>query len=152
MKRTLKTFTVSLILALIAFPAFAQMGGGRPHPKGNNRPERPVGQRMDMLANVPAEVRTDIHIAVFDEYLKLSEEQKTKLAKIDAEFAEKHEALRNDPMRGDRKRIAMRDLQNEHQLAIHDLLTKKQYSIYLEKKEAIQTKIHTKMRDYLANN
>ena len=54
-------------------------------------------------------------------------------------------------MSRDRKRIAMRDLRNEHQQAIHDLLTKDQYAIYLEQKEAIQYDIRQRLKAYSDN-
>ena len=151
MKKLLKTLSISLIMALIALPTMAQMGNRADRGTGI-RNQTPRGDRMQMFTNIPADVRADIHIAVFDEYLNLTDTQKTKLAEIDRDFADKGIALRTEAMGRDRKNVAMRDLQNEHQVAIHDLLTKEQYATYLSKREAIRVETQQRMRDYLAKN
>jgi hypothetical protein len=136
MKRLVKSFFLTLLIAVSVVPTVvhAQRGGDR--------------QQMREFQNIPHEIRTEAQIAVFDEYLNLSDDQENQLMDLGIEFAEKGQALREESMRPRRKRLAAEDLRNEHQQAIHDVLTKDQYSIYLEEKEAIQYDIRQRLRAY----
>lgn len=127
-----------MLLAFVSTPILAQS-----QQRGDRNRDR-----SDRLRDVPTEVRTEAHIAVFDAYLSLTDEQKTALARIDQEFAIKREALRSEPVNRQRKMVMSRDLQSEHQQAIHDVLTKEQYSVFLEKREAIQVEVRQRLRAY----
>lgn len=138
MKSIRKTLSIILLLAFVSTPILAQS-----QQRGDRNRDR-----SDRLRDVPTEVRTEAHIAVFDAYLSLTDEQKTALARIDQEFAIKREALRSEPVNRQRKMVMSRDLQSEHQQAIHDVLTKEQYSVFLEKREAIQVEVRQRLRAY----
>lgn len=130
----------------------------------NRPPQRDMGQRaqtatpnrphQQAFLNVPADVRSEIHIAVFDEYLNLTDDQKQKLVLIDTDFAAKRAALLDNSQPGKRNnnRGLMRTLSDEHQKAIHDLLTKEQYAMFLEKRGEIQDQVQLKMLAYLSKN
>ena len=42
-----------------------------------------------------------------------------------------------------------KELRDEHQKAIHQILTKEQYAIYLDKKEAIRYDIRQRLKDHV---
>lgn len=138
MKRTIKTVLALAILTLIASSAFAQPRQGA----RDRNPER------NMFRDVPPEVKSDAHIAVFDQYLDLSESQENQIKAIDEEFALKGKALRDEKINRRKKMGAAKDLRNEHQKALHQILTKEQYAIYLDKKEAIQYDIRQRLKDH----
>ncbi len=140
MKRLVKSFFLTLLIAAVVIPVVAQPQRGQ---RGGER------QQMAQFQNIPPEVRSEAHIAVFNEYLNLTDTQAEKFIAIDAEFAAKGEALREESMSPRRKRLAARDLRNEHQQAIHDILTKDQYAVYLEQKEAIQYDIRQRLKAYV---
>ncbi len=139
MKRPITTFFLTLLIAAVVIPVVAQPQRGQ---RGGDR------EQMQEMRNIPPEIRSEAHIAVFDEYLNLSDSQKSQIQAIDQEFAEKGAALREEPMMPRRKRLAAEDLRNEHQQAIHEILTKDQYAVYLDKKEAIQYDIRQRLKAY----
>ena len=141
MKRLFKTNLSVLVLLLLAAPLFAQPGRGNDARPGPHHPER-------FMEKVPAEVRTDAQIAVFDEYLDLSAEQEQQIRDTEAAFAEKAEAIREEKVLRHKKMDMMRELKKEHQLAIHEILTKEQYSVFLEKREAIQFDIRQRLKEF----
>ncbi len=138
MKRTIKTTLILALITLIVSPVFAQ-------PKKGDRDRNP--QRA-MLRDVPAEVKSEAHIAVFDEYLELSEAQEEQIKAADAEFAQKGAELREEKINRRKKMMMARELRSEHQQAIHEILTKQQYSVYLEKREAIRYDIRQRLKDH----
>jgi len=137
MKLLAKTFFLTLLIAAVVMPAIAQ-------PQRGNQDR----QQMEQFRDVPQEVRTEAHIAVFDEYLQLTDIQKEQIRVVDEEFAKKGDALREEPMNRKRKMMQAKDLRDEHQQAIHDILSKDQYAIYLEEKEAIQYEIRQRLKAY----
>lgn len=139
MKRTIKTILLIAVAALTAFPVFAQ-------PKQGDR-----GRNFErgMMRDVPPEVKSEAQIAVFDEYLELSEAQEEQIKAVDEEFALKGEQLREEKVNRRKKMMKEQELRNEHQQALHKILTKEQYSIYLEKKEAIQFDIRQRLKDHV---
>lgn len=139
MKRPITTFILTLLIAAVVIPVVAQPQRGQ---RGGDR------EQMQEMRNIPPEIRSEAHIAVFDEYLNLSDSQKSQIQAVDQEFAEKGAALREESMMPRRKRLAAEDLRNEHQQAIHEILTKDQYAVYLEKKEAIQYDIRQRLKAY----
>jgi len=139
MTRILKSLFLTVLIAAAVMPVAAQPQRGN---RGGDR------EQMQQLRDVPPEVRSEAHIAVFNKYLELSENQERQIREVDAQFAEKGAALRGAPMRGQRKMMQMGDLRNEHQQAIHDILTKDQYSVYLEQKEAIQFEIRQRLKAF----
>lgn len=137
MKEPVKLIFLTLLISAILVPAVAQ-------------PQKSVrdGNREDLneLRAIPLQVRTDTRIAVFNEYLALSDIQVDEIKKIDLELAAKAEELRGKTMRPRRKKIAAKDIKTEHQVALHNILTKDQYAIYLEHKEAIQYEIRQRLK------
>ena len=142
MKRIFKSIFLTFLIAAVTIPVVAQPQRGQ---QGGDR------EQIREFRDIPSEIRTEAQISVFDEYLDLSENQESQLMEIGIEFAKKGEALREESMRPRRKRLAAEDLRNEHQQAIHDLLTKDQYAIYLEQKEAIQYDIRQRLKAYSDN-
>lgn len=143
MKFISRTLVAILFLSLISVSALAQTGirGER----GNQHRDR----AMDRLRDVPVEVRTEAHVAVFDEYLNLTDAQKIKLKEIDQKFAQRGQALRQNKTYPQKKRVQGRELRNERRQAIHQLLTKEQYAVYLEKQETIRYDIRQRLRSYI---
>lgn len=144
MKQLAKTTLLLLTAFLIAVPALAQQ---RPGDIGPER-GRSGGPDMDRMRDVPVEVRSEAQIAVFDEYLKLSDTQKEELIKANEAAASKADELRDEKVNRRKKMDMAKELRDEHQQAIHDILTKEQYSIFLDKKEAIQYDIRQRLKDY----
>lgn len=144
MKQLAKTTLLLLTAFFIAVPALAQQ---RPGDRGPER-GRPGGPEMDRMRDVPVEVRSEAQIAVFDEYLKLSDTQKEELIKANEAAASKADELRDEKVNRRKKMDMAKELRDEHQQAIHDILTKEQYSIFLDKKEAIQYDIRQRLKDY----
>lgn len=143
MKQLAQTTLLLLAAALFAVPTLAQQ---RP---GDRGPERgKPGPEMDRLRDVPSEVRSDAQIAVFDEYLKLTEEQKKQLIKVNEDASAKAEKLRDEKVNRRKKMDMAKELRDAHQQAIHDILTKDQYSTFLQKREAIQYDIRQRLKDY----
>ncbi|MBO6795386.1 MAG: hypothetical protein JJ895_15890 [Balneolaceae bacterium] len=140
MKRIISSFSIIALIAFFSVSTFAQPGRG-------NRGQQQGRQQMQ-IQDVPTEVRSEAHIAVFDEYLKLTDAQKVQIKKVEEDFAKRGEELRDASMARQRKMVAMRDLRNEHQQALHELLSKEQYAVYLEKKEAIQYDIRQRLKAY----
>lgn len=138
MKRINSSLSIFILIALFSATALAQPGRG-------NRGQQQDRQRM---LNVPTEVRSEAHIAVFDEYLNLTDAQKEQIKTIDEDFAKRGTDLREASMNRQRRMVEMRDLRNEHQQALHEILSKEQYAVYLEKKEAIQYDIRQRLRAY----
>jgi hypothetical protein len=138
MKRINSSLSIFVLIALFSATALAQPGRG-------NRGQQQDRQRM---LNVPTEVRSEAHIAVFDEYLNLTDAQKEQIKTIDEDFAKRGTDLREASMNRQRRMVEMRDLRNEHQQALHEILSKEQYAVYLEKKEAIQYDIRQRLRAY----
>jgi hypothetical protein len=138
MKRINSFLSIFVLIALFSATALAQPGRG-------NRGQQQDRQRM---LNVPTEVRSEAHIAVFDEYLNLTDAQKEQIKTIDEDFAKRGTDLREASMNRQRRMVEMRDLRNEHQQALHEILSKEQYAVYLEKKEAIQYDIRQRLRAY----
>lgn len=143
MKPFVKTTLVLIAAILIAVPSSAQQRGGD---RGPER-ARPGGD-MDRLRDVPAEVRSEAQVAVFDEYLELTDVQKQNLIKANNDAAVKADKLRDEKINRQKKMGMARELRDEHQQAIHDILTKEQYSIFLDKREAIQYDIRQRLKDY----
>ena len=143
MKQLVKTTLVLITTALLVVPASAQQ---RPGERGSQR-EKP-GQHTDRLRDVPAEVRSEAQIAVFDEYLDLTDVQKENLIKANNGAALRADKLRGEKINRQKKMGMARELRNEHQQAIHNILTKEQYSIFLDKREAIQYDIRQRLKDY----
>ena len=137
MKQPIKPFFLTLLISAMLAPIVAQA-------------QRSVrdGNREDLneLRAIPPQLRTDTRLAVFNEYLALSDIQMDEIKKTDLELAAKAEELRGKTMRPRRKKIAAEDLKTEHQVALHNILTKDQYSIYLEHKEAIQYEIRQRLK------
>lgn len=142
MKRFITSFFLTLLIAAVVVPVVAQPQRGQ---RGGDR------EQMREFRDIPPEIRSEARIAIFDEYLDLSESQENLIKEIDAEFASKGDALREESMMPRRKRLAADDLRNEHQIAIHDVLTKDQYSVYLEHREAIQYDIRQRLKTYVDN-
>lgn len=138
MKRINSSLSIFILIALFSATALAQPGRG-------TRGQQQDRQRM---LNVPTEVRSEAHIAVFDEYLNLTDAQKEQIKTIDEDFAKRGTDLREASMNRQRRMVEMRDLRNEHQQALHEILSKEQYAVYLEKKEAIQYDIRQRLRAY----
>lgn len=138
MKRINSSLSIFVLIALFSATALAQPGRG-------NRGQQQDRQRM---LDVPTEVRSEAHIAVFDEYLNLTDAQKEQIKTIDEDFAKRGTDLREASMNRQRRMVEMRDLRNEHQQALHEILSKEQYAVYLEKKEAIQYDIRQRLRAY----
>lgn len=138
MKRINSSLSIFVLIALFSATALAQPGRG-------NRGQQLDRQRM---LDVPTEVRSEAHIAVFDEYLNLTDAQKEQIKTIDEDFAKRGTDLREASMNRQRRMVQMRDLRNEHQQALHEILSKEQYAVYLEKKEAIQYDIRQRLRAY----
>ncbi len=138
MKRINISLSIIVLIALFSATALAQPGRG-------NR-----GQQQDrqQMLNIPTEVRSETHIAVFDQYLNLTDAQKEQIKIIDEDFAKRRIDFREASMNRQRRMVEMRDLRNEHQLALHEVLSKEQYAMYLEKKEAIQFDIRQRLRAY----
>lgn len=139
MKRTIKTILVIAMIALIAFPVIAQPRQG----------DRGRNSERGMTRDVSPEVRSEVHIAVFDEYLELSETQEEQIKAVDEEFALKGEQLREEKVNRRKKMMMAKELRDEHQQAIHEILTKEQYAAYLENKEAIQYDIRQRLKDHV---
>ncbi|MBO6537007.1 MAG: hypothetical protein JJ966_12340 [Balneolaceae bacterium] len=137
MKRTISTLSIFVLIALFSATAIAQPGRGNRGQQANQR-----------MLDIPAEVRSEAHIAVFDEYLKLSDTQKEQIKTIDKDFSERGKELREASINRQRRMVEMRDLRNEHQQALHKILSKDQYAVYLEKKESIQYDIRQRLRAY----
>ena len=136
MKQPIKPFFLTLLISAMLAPIVAQA-------------QRSVrdGNREDLneLRAIPPQLRTDTRLAVFNEYLALSDIQMDEI-KTDLELAAKAEELRGKTMRPRRKKIAVENLKTEHQVALHNILTKDQYSTYLEHKEAIQYEIRQRLK------
>lgn len=139
MKHPVKSFFLTLLIAAVVIPVVAQPQRGQ---RGGDR------QQTQEFRNLPPEARSDAHLTVFDEYLNLTESQEEQLKAVDAEFAERGEALRDESMSRQRKMLARKDLRDAHQQAVHDILTKEQYSIFLEQREAIQHDIRQRLKAY----
>ncbi len=138
MQRIIKSTLVLGLIILLASPVLAQQRKG----DTEKRPGR------EMLQDVPPEVRTEAHIAVLDEYLDLTESQENQIREVDEEFALKGEQIREEKVNRRKKMMMAKELREEHQQAIHEILTKEQYAIYLEKKEAIQYDIRQRLKDH----
>ncbi|MBO6523346.1 MAG: hypothetical protein JJ971_05930 [Balneolaceae bacterium] len=138
MKRTIKITLILAIVALVASPVFAQPKHG----------DRGRNAERGMMRDVSPEVRSEAHVAVFDEYLELTETQEEQIKAADAEFAQKGAELREEKINRRKKMTMARELRSEHQKAIHEILTKEQYAVYLEKKEAIQYDIRQRLKDH----
>ena len=137
MKQPIKPFFLTLLISAMLAPIVAQA-------------QRSVrdGNREDLneLRAIPPQLRTDTRLAVFNEYLALSDIQMDEIKKTDLELAAKAEELRGKTMRPRRKKIAVENLKTEHQVALHNILTKDQYSTYLGHKEAIQYEIRQRLK------
>lgn len=107
---------------------------------------------MDRMRDVPVEVKTEAHLSVFDEYLNLSDTQKDQLRQIDENFARKGTELREEKIAPRKKRMKAAELRKEHQIALHEMLTKDQYATYLEKREAIRYDIRQHLKAYNEDN
>ena len=138
MKRTIKSSFILALVLFIASPVIAQQRQG-------DRDRRP-GPDREMLRDIPAEVRTEAHVEVFDEYLSLTDSQEQQIREIDEEFATKGEQIREEKVNRRKKMLMAKELRNEHQQAIHEVLTKEQYAVYLEKKEAIRYDIRQRLK------
>ena len=145
MKRIAKTSLIVLLAALFSTQIFAQKRGNDDRRGDRNRPDR---DRIQLLMNIPAEVRSDIHVSVFDEYLSLTDAQKKELIAVDQTFNTKMSEVRDEKVNRRKKGGMMKDLRDEHQQAIHKVLTKDQYSVYLEKREAIRYDIRQRLMAY----
>ena len=75
MKRTIRLFTVLVVTTLVALPALSQPRNGDGDGDMNRNAER------GMFRDVPLEVRSEAHLAVFDEYLDLNESQEDQTKK-----------------------------------------------------------------------
>jgi Na+-transporting NADH:ubiquinone oxidoreductase subunit NqrC len=144
MKSISKILSAIVVLSLISITALAQPGRGD---RGMQNRDRD----MDRLRDVPVEVRTEAHLAVFDEYLNLTDTQKEQIREADAVFAKKSGALKEEKVNRRKKMGMAKELRNEHQRAIHDLLTKEQYSVFLDKRQAIRYDIRQRLRSYNQN-
>ena len=152
MKKTLKTVSLSLLMTLLAIPAMAQ--NFRPQqraPWGDRPSQREPGPRMERMERmrnmVSAETRAQIHADAFNKFIDLSDDQVEKLIKIDLDLATKMDELRDASLAPDRRKVAMKDLQIEKQLAIHELLNKDQYATYIKERESIRIEIQKGIRD-----
>lgn len=138
MKTLSKILTVLIPILFISSISFAQ--------------QRDRGMAMNRMAeqmqDIPAEVKADAHVSVLNEYLKLSETQKTEIKKIDLVHAEKTSEIRNQKIAPRKKMPLMQEAQQEHQKEIHAVLSKEQYASYLENKEAIRYDIRQKLIEY----
>lgn len=143
MKRIIKISTTVLVMTLIALPAFSQPRNGD---RDGNR-DRNKGR--EMFREIPPEVRTEAQLAVFDEYLELSDSQEGDIKEISAVFALRGEELKEEKVNRRTKRMKANELRNERLVAIHDILTKEQYSTYLQNKEAIQYDIRQRLKDHV---
>lgn len=141
MKRTIKSSFILALILLVASPVFAQQRQG----DKNQRP----GPDREMMRDIPADVRTEAHVAVFDEYLNLTDSQEQQIREIDEEFAVKGEQIREEKVNRRKKMLMAKELKDEHQQAIHEVLTKEQYAVYLEKKEAIRYDIRQRLKDHV---
>ncbi len=148
MKNSAKSTLLFIVALLLAVPALAQQ---RPSDRGPGNGRPGAGPEMDRLRDVPSEVRSEAQIAVFDEYLKLTDVQKKQLAQANDDAATKADKLRDQKVNRQKKMDMARELRNEHQQAIHKILSKEQYSVFLEKKEAIQYDIRQRLKDYTRN-
>ncbi len=140
MKRNIKLFTTLLVITFVAVPVFSQ-------PRPGERDRNP-NQGREMLRELPPEVVSEAHLAVFDEYLDLSESQENQIKAVDEKFALKGKELREEKIDRRKKMVFAKELREDHQKAIHEILTKEQYSIYLDKKEAIQYDIRQRLKDH----
>ncbi len=138
MKRTMKSFTVLALALIISLPALAQPRNG----------DRGRNADREMFRDLPPEVRAEAHLAVFDQYLDLSDTQEEQIKEIDEEFALKGKELREEKVNRMKKMTMSKELRDEHQKAIHGVLTKEQYAIYLDKKEAIEYDIRQRLKDH----
>lgn len=141
MKRTIKSSFILALILLVASPVFAQQRQG-------DKDRRP-GPDREMMRDIPADVRTEAHVAVFDEYLNLTDSQEQQIREIDVDFAVKGEQIREEKVNRRKKMLMAKELRNKHQQAIHEILTKEQYAVYLEKKEAIRYDIRQRLKDHV---
>lgn len=143
MKRLITSFFITLLIAAVSIPVVAQPQRGQ---RGGERQ-----QQMRDFRDIPQNVRTEAHLVVFDEYLNLTESQEEQLKTIDIAFAERGATLRSESINRQRKMLARKDLRDAHRQAIHEILTKEQYSILLEKKEAIQYDFRQRLKAFSDN-
>ncbi|GAB5407740.1 MAG: hypothetical protein BalsKO_01050 [Balneolaceae bacterium] len=139
MKRIVKFISILAVALLISLPAFSQARSG----DRGKKSERKMG------LNIPPEVRSEAQIAIFDEYLDLSESQEDQIKIVDEELALKGKEIREEKVNRRKKMALAKELKDERQKAIHKILTKEQYAIYLDKKEAIQYDIRQRLKDHV---
>lgn len=125
-------------MVFISLPVFSQPKHG----------ERDRNQGKEKLRDIPLEVRSEVHLVVFDEYLDLSESQEEQIKQVDKEFVLKEKELKEEKINRKKKRVIAKELRDEHQKAIHQILTKDQYAIFLDKKEAIRYDIRQRLKDH----
>ena len=134
-----KSFFSTLLITLIVVPVSAQQQRGQ-----QNIEHKQVGE----LRNIPHEIRSETRIEVFNEYLSLSDDQINQLRTVYSELTPKRIDLREESMRAKRKKLTTENLKKKYQMAVHDILTKDQYSIFLEQQDAIQYDIHQRLNTY----
>lgn len=139
MKRIINTTFIAALTMLVAVPVLAQPKHG----------EKGPGDERGMFRDVPPEVKSEAHLAVFDEYLNLTDEQEAQIKAVDEEFAMKGAELREEKITRRKKMMAAKELKDAHQRAIHEILTKEQYSVFLAKREAIQYDIRQRLKDHV---
>ena len=127
----------------------------------NNRPQQreqmgdragqreggPRMERMERRVDIPADVRAEVHANAFAKFIDLSDSQVKKMIELDLDFAAKTDELQEASIAPDRRKVAMKDLQIEKQLAIHNLLSKEQYATYIKERESIQIEIRKGIRE-----
>ena len=95
MKQPIKPFFLTILISAILVPIVAQ---AQKSVRDGNRED------LNELRAIPPQLRTDTRIAVFHEYLELSDIQIDEIKKIDLELAAKAEELRGKTMRPRRKK------------------------------------------------
>lgn len=148
MKTTIKALGISLLIALFAMPVMAQNMRHNQRGSWGDRPtQREPRPRMERMMKISAEDRAEIQATAFSKYIDLSDKQVKQLIAIDLEFAKKMDELKEAALAPDRKKVAMKDMHIEKQLAIHELMSKEQYASFIKNKETIHIEIRNAIRD-----
>lgn len=141
MKRIFASGLTLLLVTAFLMPLQAQQRGMRGQ-KGKKA-------QMERFRDIPSEQKHQMRMEVLNEYLSLTDDQVLKMNELELDLEAKRQTHREAKVGKAKKRVMQQQMQEYHKAQLHEILTKEQYAIYLEKQEAIRYDIRTKMSAYL---